>query len=134
MHRQVVSRLELDAIRQFIRDRCPAKTGSKRELYRQLLASEELFERYHSGYRELLIHLVKQCRDDIGAEHSRKAAKDAALESLLDRFDGSQQSLAFLAWIRSEDAGKAAFASGSLRSPAQIVSDYLFRPCVTLVS
>ena len=122
VHRKRIASAELESIRNFIKEQCPAKTGSKREHYMQLMSSEDLYNRYRDTYADSLAQLVRA--QAVGAG---KEKKEPALETLVERFQMHEQALALLSFVRSAAAGSVsgAFGGGHLPGPVQLVLDYL---------
>lgn len=117
-----VPELEIQAIIEFIKEHCPARSGTPREHYVQLLTSEELYQEYQAHYAKLLEQVVAAAKAD------PKARDQAAMQTLLQKVEAHQRGLAFLSALQSpaaEPAAVRAFAGGVLPGPAQLVVDYV---------
>jgi hypothetical protein len=117
-----VPELEIQAIIEFIKEHCPARSGTPREHYVQLLTSEELYQEYQAHYAKLLDQVVAAAKAD------PKARDQAAMQTLLQKVEAHQRGLAFLSALQSpaaEPAAVRAFAGGVLPGPAQLVVDYV---------
>ena len=124
--RQRIPEVELSAIRDFITQNCPAKSGTPREHYVQLLTSDELYAKYQAGYLRLLQNVIDASK--AAPDSANLKPPEPALQTLLQKVQLHQQGLAFLAALQSpssEPAAVRAFAGGVLPGPAQIVVDYL---------
>ena len=119
VHRHLLASAELAAIREFIKEQCLPKSGTRREHYEQLLSSKELFARYRQTYAQLLMDMVIRIR--AGGEES----DDPALQSLLERFRENEKRMAFLAFLQTTPTASPAFGGGAKHGPKDMVFDYL---------
>lgn len=119
VHRHRIASAELAAIRDFIKEQCVPKSGTRREHYEQLLTSKELFARYRQTYAQLLTDMVVRIRE------SGEETDDPALQSLLERFRENEKRMAFLAFMQTTPTASPAFGGGAKHGPKDIVFDYL---------
>jgi hypothetical protein len=125
VHRQRISDLEQEIIRQFIMDQCPGKSGQPREHYYQRITDQKLYEEYEKQPPDLLAQLLNALNDPnitTSTEH------DTASQTLLSKLRKHEQVLGFLRFVQSDPSAADAFAGGHTPGPAQLVIDYLLEP------
>lgn len=113
---------EVAALRNWIKDQCVPKSGTRYEHYEQLLSSAALYDRYRSAYGDLLLQLIEHVKKDEAAGK----AKDPAINNLMRSFHEHEREFAFLAFVHTATASaSAAFAGGNVNSPTRLVLEYL---------
>jgi hypothetical protein len=116
VHRQRIPTVELAAIATLIREECTQKSGKPL----QMLTNDELYQRYLQKYSQSLCELVQS--------HGSEPVEEPALATLLSRFEAHQQTLAFLALVRSSPPSSSvsvAFAGGHQPGPIDTVLELL---------
>jgi hypothetical protein len=116
VHRQRVASAELAWIAEMIKNECATKGGDPL----QLLTDEQLYQRYLQQYSSALCDLVQS--------QKAPASDEAAMRTLVTRFTAHQESLAFLAAVRSAPRASAAstsLAGGHRPGPIDLVLELL---------
>jgi hypothetical protein len=117
--RERIPSIELDLLRAFIMEKCPAKSGQTREHYYQRITSDQLYAEYRDEHQKLMMRLLEMVNaGDVSVD-------SAALQTLISKIQAHEQQLAFLSFLRTDPASAQAFAGGHIPGPAQIVLDYV---------
>jgi hypothetical protein len=112
--------VEIELIKDFIKEQCPGKSGQSREHYYQRITSDDLYSRYRKQHNEMLFEMLQHLSSE-----GPLVAKSSAFDTLASKLKRHEQELAFLSFVRSDPASQDAFAGGHLPGPAQIPLDYL---------